>query len=133
MNPRAPLAINRFLAFVRFSLNLCAMPVATRTPTASKSRFDARQPFTESKAWQSIGEGWRQLHGSYRDVGFSFEWHDFTLAKDMEWGRTFHPGSIEICLNLMGRGTVIEKDRRMDFAPLTAGFYWQDRQRLQAR
>lgn len=108
------------------------MPVSARTSAAPKPRFAARGAFSESEAWQSIGEGWRQLHGSYRDLGFSFEWHDFTAARDVDWGQTFHPGSIEICLNIGGRGVVAEGKRRLEFVPMTAGFYWQDEQRLKA-
>src|SRR5687768_18573217 len=109
-----------------------AMPAPAKAAATSKNRLDARNGFTESSAWHAIGEGWRQLHGNYRDVGFSFEWHDFTPSHEMEWGLSFHPGSVEICLNLMGSGLVTDKKRRLEFAPLTAGFYWQDQQRLRA-
>jgi len=108
------------------------MPVSAKASAASKPRFDARLTFSETKAWQAVGEGWRQLHGSYRDLGFSFEWHDFTTAQEVDWGRSFHPDSVEICLNLAGRGSVLEGKRRLDFAPMTAGFYWQHRERLAA-
>lgn len=108
------------------------MPVAAKASGPSKSRFDVARAFTESKAWEEIGEGWRQLHGSYRELGFSFEWHDFTPETAVAWDRSFHPGSVEICLNLTGRGVVAEGKHRLEFAPMTAGFYWQERQRLEA-
>jgi AraC family transcriptional regulator len=108
------------------------MPVSAKASVASKNRFDASSGFTERKAWQAVGDGWRQLHGSYGDLGFSFEWHDFTPTAAVEWHRSFHPGSVEICLNLAGRGWVAEGKRRLEFAPMTAGFYWQDGQRLTA-
>jgi len=108
------------------------MPVAMKTSAASKPRFDARPAFSERKVWQAVGEGWRQLHGSYRERGFSFEWHDFTPAREVNWSQSFHPGSVEICLNLAGHGAVVEGTRRLEFAPMMAGFYWQDRERLVA-
>jgi AraC-like DNA-binding protein len=79
-----------------------------------------------------VGAGWRQLHGNYRELGFSFEWHDFIARREVDWGQSFHPGSIEICLNLAGQGSVSEGTRTLSFAPLTAGFYRQERSRLNA-
>jgi AraC-like DNA-binding protein len=48
------------------------------------------------------------LFGSYRDLGFSFEWHDFTTATALDWSRSFHPGSLELCLNLEGNAVLGE-------------------------
>ncbi|HMP84191.1 MAG TPA: hypothetical protein PKA41_15950, partial [Verrucomicrobiota bacterium] len=53
--------------------------------------------FSEASAWDSIGEGWRPLFGSFRELGFSFEWHDFTTVQDLDWSRSFHPGALELC------------------------------------
>jgi len=92
----------------------------------------AGSAFTERAVWRSIGEGWRQLHGSYGNLGLSFEWHDFTPAKEVVWSRSFHPGSVEICLNLSGHGFASDGKQRLVFAPMTAGFYWQDGDRLVA-
>lgn len=80
-------------------------------------------PFGEAAAWRAVGQGWRQLFGSFHNLGFSFEWHDFLLNEGLDWSRSFHPGSIEIVLNLAGHGTVSNGDARAEFAPLTAGFY----------
>ncbi len=84
-----------------------------------------RAEFTEGGAWADVGEGWRHLHGSFRELGYSLEWHDFTPERDFDWSRSFHPEGVEICLNLSGTGTVRADDSRLDFAPLTAGFYLQ--------
>jgi AraC family transcriptional regulator len=35
------------------------------------------------RVWRDIGNGWCHLHGSVRDTGFSFEWHDFTVRKEL--------------------------------------------------
>ncbi len=63
--------------------------------------------FAEAPAWQSIGigKGWRPLFGNYHDLGFSFESHDFTTAAtEFNWAPSFHPNSIEVCLNIEGTG-----------------------------
>ena len=106
------------------------MPVLAKAAIGSRKAFS--DSFTERKVWQSVGAGWQPLHGSYRDTGFSFEWHDFRLSEDLPWNPSFHPGSVEICLNLMGSGVVCDDKQRSEFGPLSSVFYWQDRQRLRA-
>jgi len=83
----------------------------------------AASTFTERPAWRAIGDGWRHLHGSVRGAGVSFEWHDFKANAAFDWGKSFHPGSIEICLNLEGEGRVSCNKSEAVFGPLTAGFY----------
>ena len=68
--------------------------------------------FTERTVWRAIGKGWRHLHGSVSRVGVSFEWHDFTLDKEFDWNKSFHPGSIELCLNQEGNGRVAFNKQR---------------------
>jgi AraC-like DNA-binding protein len=62
--------------------------------------------FGEAPAWREIGEGWRPLFGSYRELGFSFEWHDFTAKQTLDWAASFHPGSLELCFNVEGTGRI---------------------------
>ncbi len=90
-------------------------------------------PSTEAAAWAAIGAGWRQLSGSYHQLGFSFEWHDFTTQAPLDWARSFHPDSVEICLNLTGNGEVSLGGRRAAFGPWIAGFYRQAQVPLTAR
>jgi AraC-like DNA-binding protein len=93
----------------------------------------ARAPaFTERPAWQAIGDGWRHLHGSVRGAGVSFEWHDFKARGEFDWGKSFHPGSVEVCLNLEGNGRVAFNKTEAVFTPLTAGFYRRGDQPLHA-
>lgn len=108
------------------------MPALAKAAEARKNRPDGGQSFSETKAWESVGAGWRQLHGNYRELGFSFEWHDFVARGEMNWGQSFHPGSVEICLNLAGGAHVTDGSRELAFTPLTAGFYCQHRARLSA-
>jgi AraC-like DNA-binding protein len=99
--------------------------------TPRSPRPGTRGPaFTEAPAWQPVGAGWRPLFAAYREQGFSFEWHDFTTAQPTDWGRSFHPGSVEICLNLAGRGVVTDGKQELVFGPLTAGFYRQEKAAL---
>jgi AraC-like DNA-binding protein len=88
--------------------------------------------FTERPAWRTIGNGWRHLHGSVSAAGVSFEWHDFKANSEFDWGKSFHPGSVEVCLNLEGNGQVAFNKNESMFAPLTAGFYRRGEQPLRA-
>ena len=96
------------------------------------SESAATSAFTERPAWRAVGDGWRHLHGSVRDAGVSFEWHDFRTHGEFDWGRSFHPGSIEVCLNLEGAGRVRFNKQEAVFAPLTAGFYRRGGEELSA-
>ena len=80
-------------------------------------------PFTEVEAWRDVGKGWQPLFGSFHGAGYSIEWHDFFAKREFDWAASFHPGCVELCLNLDGHGFVECKHRRMDFAPGTVGFY----------
>ncbi len=86
----------------------------------------------EATVWQPVANGWRQLYGSFYDLGVSIEWHDFRLAGAFEWSRSFHPESLELCLNLVGQGSVHREQKAMAFEPLTAGLYVPGRSGLRA-
>ena len=122
------------------------LPAAKRNSKLSRMSMIARQlagedrqpeisvapMFTERPAWQAVGDGWRHLHGNVRGAGVSFEWHDFEAHEEFDWGRSFHPRSIEICLNLAGQGWVGCQRRKTTFTPLTIGFYRRGEQPLRA-
>jgi AraC family transcriptional regulator len=88
--------------------------------------------FSEIDVWKQFGQGWRRLHGNFREAGYSVEWHDFTAAARLDWSRSFHPGSLEICLNLCGHAEVRAAGQTLELAPLTAGFYAQSDSSLSA-
>jgi AraC-like DNA-binding protein len=88
--------------------------------------------FAEANAWRSVGDGWRPLFGRYRDLGFSFEWHDFLQRADLEWGSSFHPGGIEICLNLEGTATIHGPREMFNVLPGTWTMYRQGKPPLSA-
>ncbi len=107
-------------------------PVKLPVEPSDTERFVVAPAFTERPAWNAIGDGWRHLHGSVRGVGVSFEWHDFETPTEFDWGKSFHPGSVEVCLNLAGNGTVAFNGQKVTFTPLTAGFYRRGEQPLRA-
>lgn len=102
--------------------------------SAKTSTLAPLDDFSEVDAWAGVGEGWQHLHGNFQSLGYSLEWHDFTTDEEFDWSRTFHPGSVEICLNLTGTG-IVESSQgkmrsRLELAPLTAGFYIHDGENL---
>ncbi len=77
----------------------------------------------ESSAWAQVKEGWRQLYGSFSREGVSVENHEFEATAKLNWGRSFHRNSVELCLNLRGNGTVDDGRIQARYAPHTVGFY----------
>ncbi len=57
---------------------------------------------TEAPAWEPIDGVWKQVHGSFPDQGLSVEWHEFSTDRALDWGRSFHSESLEVCLNFSG-------------------------------
>ena len=82
-------------------------------------------PFSEAPAWRAVGAGWRPLFSSFLGLGVSFEWHDFQRAEATDWSRSFHPGSVEVCLNLEGTGELADGGQRVSLPPRMMVFYHQ--------
>ena len=76
----------------------------------------------EQAAWREVKEGWRPLYGDVDSMGVAVEWHDFRLARSFNWGRTFHPRSLEFCLNLEGYGEV-GSATKVGYGPGNSGYY----------
>jgi AraC-like DNA-binding protein len=100
---------------------------------AARAAARGAAAFTETGAWRDVGAGWQPLCGSFHGSGFSLEWHDFVARREFDWGATFHPGCVELCLNLEGHGYVEKSGNRMEFGPNTAGFYHRDQEPLSGR
>lgn len=81
------------------------------------------EPLPEAGAWRTVQNGWRQLYGDFKRGGLSVEWHDFRTARALDWGRSFHPRSVEFCLNLDGRGAVGGRGAQMEYLPGSSGYY----------
>ena len=103
-----------------------------RTEAGNAARIVVAPAFSERPAWNPVGDGWRHLHGSVTGAGVSFEWHDFKTHTEFDWGKSFHPASLEVCLNLAGNGRVTFNGQSADFAPLTVGFYRRGDEPLRA-
>ena len=100
-------------------------------PAANFRRAGAS--FTEADAWRDVGNGWQPLFGNFRGVGYSIEWHDFFARREFDWAASFHPGCVELCLNLAGHGFVECRHKRTEFAPNTVGFYHRKDESLTAK
>jgi AraC-like DNA-binding protein len=108
----------------------------TRTPLRRNAEFaceDTDASFTEIQAWRSVGSGWQRVFGGISEAGYSIEWHDFSAGKEIDWAASFHPRSVELCLNLEGWGYVAGGNHRADFPPASAGFYRRGLEPLTAR
>jgi AraC-like DNA-binding protein len=90
-------------------------------------------PFSEAPVWKPIGKGWRPLFGDLRALGFSFEWHDFKTEDELDWALSFHPGSLELCLNLDGYAALADAQQTVELRPRTSVFYFQGSPSLVAR
>jgi hypothetical protein len=116
------------------------MTIATTVEAApgwGKSKLNLQAPmlpFSEAIVWQPHPDGWRQLYGNFQELGVSIEWHDFELkaGAKFEWSDSFHPDSLELCLNLAGHGFIRCAGGTVDFEPLTAGFYAPGKNELRA-
>ena len=107
-------------------------PVSRDKTSRQKIELRAEESFGEAEAWRGIGAGWRPLFGSYRELGFSFEWHDFTSPKPLDWAASFHPGSLELCLNLEGTGRIVSEEGTTELPPRAFSFYFQGEPTLSA-
>jgi len=87
----------------------------------------------ENSAWAQVKEGWRQLYGSFAREGVSVENHEFEATKALNWGRSFHRNSVELCLNLRGNGTVHDGRTEARYQPHTVGFYCNANSDLEAQ
>lgn len=101
-------------------------------PTETPSDPAPEQATREGRAWSRIRGTWKQLHGSFAEQGLSVEWHDFRLDKDMDWGRSFHPGSLEICLNFSGAGSLQDGESEQELAAQQVAVYTLQNRRLRA-
>ena len=68
--------------------------------------MQAREESYEAPVWAGVEGEWKPLFGSFADEGVSVEWHDFECEDTLDWARSFHPGSLEICINFDGCGTL---------------------------
>jgi AraC-like DNA-binding protein len=61
----------------------------------------------EQGAWDSVRSGWHLLFGGFHTRGVSIEHHEFSAGDELDWSRSFHADSVELCLNLSGNGRLV--------------------------
>ena len=90
-------------------------------------------PGHEPLFWSRAKASWRQLAGNLAGQGFSFEWHELQPSVDLNWAHSFHPASVEICLNLKGNAWVASRDARLELGPDTVAFFVLNGEHLKAQ
>ena len=114
-------------------MNGTAKSVSTNRSSQPKSRATAQIfQLREAAIWQPVANGWKQLYGGFYDLGVSIESHDFKFPQPFQWSRTFHPESLELCLNLDGQGSIHCVEATVALSPRTAAFYLPGNHALQA-
>lgn len=78
----------------------------------------------EPELWRQHGAEWRQLYGNFRELGVSFEWHQFESAQELNWASSFHPESLEVCLNLQGKGTLRDSQSSVAIEDHSVAYYY---------
>ncbi len=96
-------------------------------PSAGESLPGADAPgtdgFSEREAWREVCAGWCPLFAGFRERGFSIEWHSFQCPFQLDWTRSFHPQSLEICLNFSGRARLLNGRTAVELPPRCGVFY----------
>ncbi len=93
-----------------------AVPPAHRRTAVASGDWGGTRP---------LGSGGRLLYGDFSDHGFSIKWHEVKAEEELDWPRSFHPGSLELCLNLDGRATLADARQTVELRPRTRVFYFQ--------
>lgn len=84
---------------------------------------ETSEDWSEAPVWAPAADAWRRLGGSFSGEGFSFEWHDLKKDQVINWADTFHPRSVEVCLNLQGGGLVRDGSRTLELQERSSAFY----------
>jgi AraC-like DNA-binding protein len=113
---RAPLSLGKSVVNLHDAYTLFFLTVNKRQPSQ-------QQPGRERPFWELAGAIWRPLAGGFHQSGFSFEWQECDPMRSLDWAGSFHPESVEVCLNLLGTGWVACNGSRMELAPGTMGFF----------
>lgn len=89
-------------------------------PAAATDNFAAT---AEQGAWAGIDGEWSRLFGDFPGRGVSVEWHDFQTLRALDWARSFHEESMEICYNLSGSASVRHQRKSIALDERTVGLY----------
>lgn len=103
---------------------------ATTPHTVADGAFTAET--AEKGAWSSVSAGWKQLYGNFTRTGVSVEAHAFHVEQNLDWGKSFHQDSLELCLNQCGTGEVRVRNQSASYRNQMLGFYGIGRDGIQA-
>ncbi len=92
----------------------CPWPAAGEPPPLASRTLRSRWGRTVGCCMANFGK-----------LGFSIKWHEVTAAEELDWARSFHPGSLELCLNLDGQATLADARQKVELGPRTSVFYFQ--------
>jgi len=87
---------------------------------------------SEREVWQKVGGEWRPLYGGIETSGLSIEYHRFSSPREVAWHESFHPETLEVCLNLEGRGVLENLSGTRVLMPRMVAFYIPDTEGLRA-
>jgi AraC family transcriptional regulator len=82
--------------------------------------------------WRNVRGTWSQVYGDFHRAGVSIEWHDFETPKTIDWSRSFHDDSLEICLNLAGEANINHQRNSFRLETDSVGVYRQIKNSLTA-
>ncbi len=81
----------------------------------SKKKLSTKEPLSgmetvlqEQPLWKQVEGLWKPLYGGFAEQGVSIEWHDFRVSDPLIWSESFHPNSLEVCLNYTGTAQLRE-------------------------
>ena len=107
--------------------------ILNATSLSASAATSAADPHAqEADAWRAIRGTWQPLHGAFFEQGLSVEWHDFHVDDDMDWARSFHPQSIEICLNFSGTAELRTGNSECLLGPNQLAIYSTQTERMRA-
>lgn len=107
-------------------------PLGGPGATPASAALPAAPEFSEQEAWREVCAGWCPLFAGFRERGFSVEWHSFQCPFRLDWARSFHPHSLEICLNLAGNARLGSGAGAVELPPRNSVFYFRGPERLEA-
>ncbi len=79
--------------------------------------------FSEAAVWEATEGRWSRIFGDFARDGVSVEWHDFSILRAMDWAKSFHPGSLEVCVNFSGGGVFQDDGRETSLEADMVAYY----------
>ena len=94
--------------------------------------LDDRPSSAKRERCPEIQVGRRLLHGNLSEYGVSIESYDFQCSNAVDWSGSLHAGSLGLCLNLEGQGSIGHKSELLCFEPRTAAFFFPGKVSVEA-